>query len=284
VFAVGGGTVLRVGEGQGYGKMVDVRFPDGTIHRFGHLDSIAPNMKVGAQLRPGDVVGGLGFTGNAGREFPHLHLEVFKDEKAYTQAQGKSSRASWNLRMDPVAYYNRGAEPMSNKNEGVKVASTVTGDFLDTVRFIESGDNPNKRTGSYKGYFQLSESDFRKYGGKGSIFDPTQNTKAAAAKFSDIAERVSKSIGRDPSAPELYLAHQQGVAGLTTHVKNPDLPAWKNMQNAASSGERWAKRAVWGNLTPEAQRRFGSVESITSRQFLEFWSNRFENVKTSRSK
>lgn len=282
IYATGGGTVLRVGEGQGYGKMVDVRFPDGTVHRFGHLSSINDSLKPGMQIRPGETVGALGYSGNAGKEFPHLHLEVFKDEKSYMAAQGKSSRASWNLRMDPVAYYNRGDMPQSD--QPVKLASAVDQTFMDAVKQIESGGNPRNVTGSYKGLYQLSESDFRKYGGKGSIFDPVQNEQAAANKFSDIAGRVEKSIGRSPDGAELYLAHQQGVTGLTTHLKNPDEPAWKNMAAASQRSDAWAKKAIWGNLTPEAQRQFGSVEKITSRQFVEFWRSRLSSIVEARNR
>lgn len=108
VVARDGGTVLFVGSGQGYGNMVDVQFPDGTVHRFAHMDSVAGGLKAGQKIEAGSVVGSLGHTGNAGPEFPHLHLEVFPDEKTYSSAKGQSSRASWNLRIDPRRYYEGG--------------------------------------------------------------------------------------------------------------------------------------------------------------------------------
>jgi hypothetical protein len=41
-------------------------------------------------------------------------------------------------------------------------------------------------------------------------------------------------------------------------------------------GEAWAKQAVWGNIPAQLQAQFGSVDNITSRQFLELWRGRVE--------
>ena len=40
---------------------------------------------------------------------------------------------------------------------------------MRAIRQIESGGNPNATTGSYKGLYQLSDGEFRRYGGQGSI-------------------------------------------------------------------------------------------------------------------
>ena len=149
--------------------------------------------------------------------------------------------------------------------------------FMSRVAQIESSGDPTKRTGSYAGLFQLSEADFRKYGGKGSITDAEQNTIAATAKFKDLAQKFEAKTGRAPNDGELYLMHQQGEGGAIAHISNPDQPAWQSMAGTAegrSKGEAWAKQAIWGNLTPEAKKQFGSVENVTSKQFVEFWSKK----------
>ena len=106
VMALSGGTVIRAGQGRGYGNMVDVQFEDGTVHRFAHLQDIAPGLKAGDKLSANAVVGELGHSGNAGAEFPHLHLEVFPDKAAYDKAKAGSSRENWNMRIDPRKYYS----------------------------------------------------------------------------------------------------------------------------------------------------------------------------------
>lgn len=44
---------------------------------YAHLDAYAPGLKEGQVLRRGDLVGTVGFTGNASPEAPHLHFAVF---------------------------------------------------------------------------------------------------------------------------------------------------------------------------------------------------------------
>jgi len=50
---------------------------------------------------------------------------------------------------------------------------------MRAIRQIESGGNPNATTGSYKGLYQLSDGEFRRYGGQGSIYDPAENERVA---------------------------------------------------------------------------------------------------------
>ena len=44
---------------------------------YAHLDSYAPTLVEGQQVRRGDVIGYVGSTGNANPEGPHLHFAVF---------------------------------------------------------------------------------------------------------------------------------------------------------------------------------------------------------------
>jgi murein DD-endopeptidase MepM/ murein hydrolase activator NlpD len=44
---------------------------------YAHLDSYAPTLAEGQQLRRGDVIGYVGSTGNASPDGPHLHFAVF---------------------------------------------------------------------------------------------------------------------------------------------------------------------------------------------------------------
>ena len=101
VSAVSDGRILRVGQGQGYGNMVDVAYADGTVHRMGHLQGFADGLHEGQTVQAGQPLGRLGYTGNAGPEFPHLHYEVFPNTDAYRKSDGISSREGAGLRIDP---------------------------------------------------------------------------------------------------------------------------------------------------------------------------------------
>jgi murein DD-endopeptidase MepM/ murein hydrolase activator NlpD len=45
---------------------------------YAHLDSYADNVREGADVRRGDVIGYVGATGNASPSAPHLHFAIFR--------------------------------------------------------------------------------------------------------------------------------------------------------------------------------------------------------------
>ena len=143
---------------------------------------------------------------------------------------------------------------------------------------IESGGNPRATTGSYYGVYQLSRSEFEKYGGRGNIFDLNKNTDVAAHKLRSESEAFSQHYGRAPTAVELYLIHQQGVSGAAMHLANPDVPAWQNMYRTGEGqkkGPGWARLAIWGNVPGDQRAQFpAGVDTITSRQFMDMWAQK----------
>ena len=147
---------------------------------------------------------------------------------------------------------------------------------------IESNYRPNAQTGRYKGVFQLSSSEYKRYGGeRGKIFDPKSNAVAFARKTQAESATFAQSYGRAPTMADLYMRHQQGIGGSAAHMANPQELAWKNMYSTAEGrqkGPGWSKKAIWGNLTPEAKKQFGNVNNVTSADFMQFWGNRVEQL------
>lgn len=162
----------------------------------------------------------------------------------------------------------------------IQRAATRTGVDPATLRafvLIESGGNPFNKTGSYKGLLQLSDREFANYGGQGNIFDPDANLTAGAAKLKAEAADFEKRFGRQPTASELYLMHQQGVGGSAMHWQNPERLAWQNMLDTAEGqqkGPAWAKAAIWGNVPDDLKRQFGTVDNLTSRDFVKLWDQK----------
>lgn len=70
--AMSSGIVTFAGQQQGYGNIVQIRYWDGTVSYYGHMNAIA--VTVGQPVLPGQVVGQLGNTGQS--TGPHLHLEI----------------------------------------------------------------------------------------------------------------------------------------------------------------------------------------------------------------
>ena len=79
---------------------------------------------------------------------------------------------------------------------------------------LESSFNPQARntSSSAGGLFQFIDSTAADYG-LADRFDPSQAADAAARLAKDNAASLRKVLGRDPTAGELYLAHQQGAGG-----------------------------------------------------------------------
>jgi hypothetical protein len=152
--------------------------------------------------------------------------------------------------------------------------------FMKAVAKIESDFNPKNRTGSYVGLFQLSKSEFSKYG-SGDILNPRDNAMAAAHKFVNEAALFEVMTRKKPTFSDLYLIHQQGWQGAAEHVSHPQQIAWKSMcatQEGLAKGERWCKRAIWGNTLPAVKREWKSVDSLTSSAFVAMWRDRVETL------
>lgn len=78
VRATANGKVASSGSAGGYGRMVEIDHGNGLSTRYGHLSEI--NVKVGDQIRIGQVIGAVGSTGRS--TGPHLHYETRIDGEA----------------------------------------------------------------------------------------------------------------------------------------------------------------------------------------------------------
>jgi hypothetical protein len=152
--------------------------------------------------------------------------------------------------------------------------------FMKAVAKIESDFNPRQRTGSYIGLFQLSKFEFSKFG-SGDILNPRDNAMGAAYKFLTEAALFEVLTHKKPTFPDLYLIHQQGWEGAAEHISHPQRIAWKSMcatQEGSAKGERWCKRAIWGNTLPVVKREWKSVDNLTSGAFVAMWRDRVDTL------
>jgi murein DD-endopeptidase MepM/ murein hydrolase activator NlpD len=78
VRATANGKVVSSGWAGGYGRMVEVDHGNGLATRYGHLSEI--NVRVGDQIKIGQVIGAVGSTGRS--TGPHLHYETRIDGDA----------------------------------------------------------------------------------------------------------------------------------------------------------------------------------------------------------
>jgi hypothetical protein len=169
--------------------------------------------------------------------------------------------------------------PIGTPIEEIKQASDAFGldpAFMVSVARIESDFDPNARTGSYIGLFQLSHYEFDKYG-SGDITDTRDNAIAAAYKFTTAAILFEIIAHKKPTLTDLYLIHQQGTQGAAEHVAHPERIAWKSMcatDEGREKGEKWCKRAIWANTLPAVKQIWKSVDKLTSGDFVTMWRER----------
>jgi murein DD-endopeptidase MepM/ murein hydrolase activator NlpD len=74
VVASGDGTVIHTGWKKGFGKIVEIRHPNGFVTSYGHLSRFARGIRRGRQVRQKDLVGYVGNTGCS--TGPHLDYRV----------------------------------------------------------------------------------------------------------------------------------------------------------------------------------------------------------------
>jgi transglycosylase-like protein with SLT domain len=159
-------------------------------------------------------------------------------------------------------------------------AFEIDANFMKAVAKVESDFNPSERTGSYIGLFQLSRSEFGKFG-SGDILNARDNAVAAAYKFLTEAALFEAVTRKKPTFSDLYLIHQQGWQGAAEHISHPERIAWKSMcatQEGVEKGERWCKRAIWGNTLPAVKREWKSVDRLTSGAFVAMWRDRIDTL------
>jgi hypothetical protein len=173
--------------------------------------------------------------------------------------------------------------PQGTVIEEIKRAADAFGldfNFMKTVAKIESDFDPKNRTGQYIGLFQLSKQEFAKYG-SGEITNARDNAIAAAYKFVNEATLFELDTHKNPSPSDLYLIHQQGWQGASEHVQHPERVAWQSMcatDEGKEKGERWCKRAIWGNTLPDIKRVWKSVDKMSSAAFVQMWRERVDSL------
>ena len=147
--------------------------------------------------------------------------------------------------------------------------------FTSRLFQIESGGDPNAVTGSNQGLGQFGPAERGKYGITDSS-DPAQNARAVARERQEFTGILQTRLGRDPTPGEVYLMHQQGIAGGPALLTaNPDVPAWQAIKQYYPSGEV-AKKAITGNI-PRGSPLYGkNADEITAGDFSKFWVNKFE--------
>ncbi|MNS59038.1 Murein DD-endopeptidase MepM [compost metagenome] len=79
VFAPRSGVVVRYGRNHAAGNYIVIKHAQGIESSYNHLSRIASNIRTGATVSTGEIIGEIGNTGYSTR--PHLHFAVRKNGK-----------------------------------------------------------------------------------------------------------------------------------------------------------------------------------------------------------
>jgi hypothetical protein len=144
----------------------------------------------------------------------------------------------------------------------VAKANGIAPDAFAAVGWIESrfrADAYNRSGAS--GVFQFMPGTANGYG-LADPFDARANIEAAARLWNDNAAFLSRKLGREPSAAEIYLAHQQGAGGAFRLLSGGSIPAREIVGRAA----------VVQNLT-------GTISAdVTANDFAVVWAEHFARM------
>lgn len=136
---------------------------------------------------------------------------------------------------------------------------------------IESGLNPGavSPSGGHRGLYQFSGDWWSRYGNGKSISDPEANADAFMRYYKEsLVPATSKALGRNATPGELYLAHQQGLAGGPALLAGGDQPAADALAVAYGGGPEGLRRAV------AAIKANGGDPSAPASQFAGMWNKR----------
>jgi Transglycosylase SLT domain len=147
------------------------------------------------------------------------------------------------------------------------IAAGVDPDAAVAIAKIESGFDPASNQNAatrYKGLFQLGPDEWSQYG-NGNIYDPTANADAFMSLYKNNVSQLAQKLGRQPTAAEAYLAHQQGVSGAGALLSNPNANAVDAIAPFYDS-RKTAIAAIKGN---------GGDPNGTAADFVNVWNNKY---------
>lgn len=149
--------------------------------------------------------------------------------------------------------------------------------YAQQVGQLESSGNLYARTGSNVGLYQFGPAEQREFGIT-NPYDRAQQDRALQLETRRNQGIFSRAFGRQPSAAELYLMHQQGLAGGPALIRaaqaNPNTPAWQVI-NRFYRNPNTAVRAIYGNVLNNDPLKRVAPSQITAGQFVDMWKRRF---------
>lgn len=151
--------------------------------------------------------------------------------------------------------------------EGLENQYGLPAGYLERTAQLESSGNPNARnkTSSAGGLFQQIDANAKQYGVT-DRFDPKQSAEGAAKFARDNVRQLTSVLNRQPTAAELYLAHQQGGGGAAALLGNQNQNVVEVLTRVYDGNKEKAKKAVINN---------GGNVNMSAGEFANIWISKF---------
>lgn len=148
--------------------------------------------------------------------------------------------------------------------------------YVSRLFQIESSGNPNAVTGSNRGLGQFGPQEESRYGlNDANRGDYGAQSSAVGREYSEHYPILQKRLGRDPTPGEMYLMHQQGIAGgPALMTAEPTTPAWQAIRPYYKN-DAIARQAITGNI-PQGHDLYGrDPDQVTAGDFTKLWTGKF---------
>ena len=173
----------------------------------------------------------------------------------------KASRSSMNYKISGKNRHNQQIIAEEAAKAGIDPSIMLAMAHIETGgSFNERAKNPGS---SASGLFQFMKGTRGKYGLDGNtVFDARKNSEAGAKMLNENRAYFKKRFGREPSAGELYLMHQQGIGGGTALMASPNALAVDVLTRAHKGNRKRAEEII---------RKNGGRMDMTAGQFADKW-------------
>lgn len=215
------GKVAVAGPLGSAGNAVVIDHPDGTVTKYFHLMDNSIKVRVGQQIKPGQVIGNVGSTGRS--TGPHLHFEVWRNGRAQdpTADADRYFRFGGNVKVRPKP---GGA---SNAPTAVIMAGTNDADANTAAANVKRSIEELKAKGYRVVVVPPSQQSGSKYKGIGAAVE-----KAAVSAGAEVRNKTYKGA-KDPY-PFAHL-DKKSVDALKTEFPNAKFIGDSNAENFSGS-------------------------------------------------
>ena len=246
IHAAAPGRVTRSDFSKSYGNIVYIQHADGMETRYAHMHKFAPGIKVGVNVKVGELIGYVGTTGRS--TGPHLHFEVRINGKPVNPLSLSGAQRGSAAVEALVNQIIRVESAGNARAKNSRSSATGLGQFISStwVRMMKT-----YRPDLVDSLSPQDLLDLR--------FDPGLS-REMVKNLARENESYLRSKGHAISAGRLYLAHFLGPAGANVALRaNPETSVLDAMGAAVVKANPFLKGKTVGWMTDWSDRKMSKV-------------------------